>query len=250
MIGMLHRAKAAALVILSVALLAGCRGDEVLIPNSEEPFLNLVLNQRTVSERVGRSGQFAFLLTSGSPAEPARFRCAEHFTMRPTGTTAQFRWRALACSGEVGGYPAVSFNDANHYLPDPTTAEGLGAEAIQPGGAYELLIETGGRTIRGSVRVPVSFSASASEHNGRRMAVWPRVVGAAGYQIRLPDERLVTQTDTSFTVPDEVLRGEQIEIRALDPNLWRYVTEDQLHRSGIDGGFGVFGAISTARLTF
>lgn len=247
--GTIQKARAASLALLAGALLVGCRGDEVLIPNSQEPFLHLVLNQRTASERIGRSGQFAFLLTSGSPAEPAHFRCAERFAMWGGGDAAQFRWRSLDCSGEVGGFPAVSFNDANYYLPDPTTAEGLGAEAIQPGQMYELLIETAGRTIRGSVRVPASFTASLSERDGRRVVTWPKVSGAAGYQIRLPDERLVLQQDTVYTVPDEVGKGERIEIRALDPNLWRYLTEDQVQRSGIDAGFGIFGAITTARLT-
>lgn len=245
------RWRGSALLALMVStLLVGCRGDEILVPNSDEPFLYLVLNERMPNERVGHAGQFGFLLTSGSPAEPARLRCAESFAMRGAGEVARFRWRSLACSGEVGGYPGVSFNDANYYLPDSSTAEGRGAEAIQPDHTYEILIETAGRTIQGSVRVPASFTASVVVRDGQRTAVWPQVAGAAGYQIRLPDDRLILQRDTSYVLPEEAFGGGDAEIRALDPNLWRYVTEDRIARSGIEGGLGVFGAITRARLTF
>jgi hypothetical protein len=244
-----RRAKATVLVIVTGALLAGCRGDEVQVPNSEEPFLYLVLNQRMPSERTGRVGQFAFLFTSGSPAEPARFRCAERFRMRRVSDGAEFGWRSIFCTGETGGYPGVSFNDANYFLPDTATAQGLGAQSLRPGEAYEIQIETGGRVLRGRAGIPAPFTVSLTGHDGRRVLAWPRVAGAAGYQIKLPNDELVTQADTSYTLPSEASGGSRIEVRALDANLWEYANNPRVARAGIDTGYGLFGAISTARLT-
>ncbi|MDP9347857.1 MAG: hypothetical protein M3P24_01725 [Gemmatimonadota bacterium] len=231
------------------ALLMGCAGDAVLVPKSEEPFLYLVLNQRTPNEHMNLVGQFAFLLTSGSPAEPPRFRCAERFRMRRASDGAEFGWRGIQCSGETGGYPGVSFNDANYFLPDTATAQGLGAQSLRPGEAYEIQIETGGRVLRGRAGIPAPFTVSLGERDGRRVLAWPKVAGAAGYQIKLPDDELVTQPDTSYTLPSEASRGSRIEVRALDANLWEYANNARVARAGIDTGYGLFGAITTARLT-
>jgi hypothetical protein len=242
----------AALLAGSVAV-SGCQGDEILAPMSEEPFLYLVLNERSVdrSSVEGQVGQHALLLTTGVATEPPHYRLAERFEMRRASDGTSFAWRSQRTPhGEVGSYPGVALDFWNFHLPD-TAAVGLGAEDLQPGGTYELWIETQGEVIRGRATIPAEFTASVVERgDGRRIAVWPRVSGAAGYRVELSNGDVLVQSDTSYVIPGEVLKGGAIEIDALDPNLFRYLAEGQTARAGIDDGYGVFGAITTVRLEF
>lgn len=245
-------------LILPLALstaVTGCNGSEVLIPSSEEPFLYLVLNERSVDRSRARVGQHALLVTTGSPTEPPRYRRAERFSMHRASDGALFGWEQRNPGTEVTGYPALSLGEPNFLLPDTTPASTLGAKNLTPGETYTLHVETGGAVIRGEVTVPGAFTASVVQRGGRPYAVWPQVPGAAGYgiEIRLSNgnsEKVALQTETVYAIPMEVLAGGELKIRALDPNLYLYTTERRTARAGIDRGYGVFGAVTEARLTF
>lgn len=240
--------RAAALVAAAV-LASACRGDVIVVPVSEEPFLYLVLNERTVdrSTAEGRAGQHALLLTSGSPAQPAHYRLAERFEMRRASDGAAFAWRVRPLTGDVGSFPAVSLDHPNLALP-AAAPPALGADDVAPGETYELRVETGGRVIRGRVAVPARFAATVTERDGRRLAVWPRVPGAAGYRITPGDGPLRIQADTTFAIPDDLPVGSELRIDALDPGLYTFLTDDRTGRAGIDAGYGVFGAVTSATL--
>lgn len=244
-----RRGRWAALLLAGMAA-GGCEGSEIVVPTSEEPFLYLVLNERTVdrSTPAGRVGQHALLLTTGAATESPRYRTAERFDMRRASDGAGFAWRKENVpNGDPGSLPGVSLEYWNFHLPRDAR---LGADALAPGESYELLVESGGEVIRGRVTVPEEFTASTFERDGRRIAVWPRVAGAAGYRIEAADGRVVVQRDTSYVIPDEAIEGGTLDIEALDPNLFTYVADNRTARAGIDRGYGVFGAMTAARIEF
>jgi hypothetical protein len=238
--------------ILTLAALlggtAGCTAAPVAVPDSDEPFLYLVLNQRTPDRNTidGRFAQHAVLLTTGSPAEPVRFRAAERFELRATGDPTLFGWRALPVRGEQGSYPSASLDRPNWILPDTTAAGSASAKDIRPGVRYALTVVTEGRTLRGETVVPDSFSIRTTQDGDRRVAVWPRVRGAAGYRIEFADEAPRVQSDTTFSFPSSARAG-SLTVYAMDPNVYRYTVERRSEREGLDGGFGVFGSVSVAR---
>lgn len=238
-----------AAVLVAAALASACSGDAIVVPVSEEPFLYLVLNERSVdrSSPAGHVGQHALLLTSGSPAQPAHYRRAERFEMRRASDGAAFAWQVRPLTGDVGSFPSVSLDHPNLSLP-AAAPPALGADDIVPGETYELRVETGGRVIQGRVTVPARFAATVAERDGRRVAVWPRVPGAAGYRITPGDGPLRIQADTAFPVPDGLPGGSALRIDALDPGLFTYLTDDRTGRAGIDAGYGVFGALTSATL--
>jgi hypothetical protein len=200
-----------------------------------------VLNERSVdrSSPSGRVGQHALLLTTGPATGSPRYRTADRFEMRRASDGAGFAWRQEKVPNEEpGSFPGVSLDYWNFHLPAAGGAQ-LGAAAVAPGESFELLIETGGEVIRGRVTVPDEFTASA---------VWPRVTGAAGYRIELSNGDVVVQPDTSYVIPADLLGGGTLDIEALDPNLFEYVADDRTARAGIDRGYGVFGAMTAARL--
>lgn len=250
MVRRIGRRTALAALLLAGMGLSGCDGSEIVVPTSEEPFLYLVLNGRTVdrSTPAGRVGQHALLLTTGAATESPRYRTAELFEMRRASDGAGFAWRKEKVPNEdPGSFPGVSLAFWNFHLPGDA---GLGADALAPGESYELLIESGGEVIRGRVTIPAEFTASSFERDGRRIAVWPRVAGAAGYRIEASDGKVVVQRDTSYVIPDEVLGAGALEIEALDLNLFTYVADNRTARAGIDRGYGVFGAMTAARIEF
>ncbi len=231
-----------------LAGVAGCSADPVTVPDSDEPFLYLVLNYRTPDRNMidNRSAQHAVLLTTGSPAEPVRFRAAERFELRAAGDPALFGWTPLPARGEQGSYPSASLDRPNWLLPDIAPPGTRGARDIRPGVQYMLTVATGGRTLRGETVVPDSFAIRTSAEGDRRIAVWPRVRGAAAYQVEFANDPPRVQSDTTFSFPASAPPG-SLTVYAMDPNVYRFTVERRSEREGIDTGFGVFGAVSAAR---
>ena len=238
------------LVIAATAPVA-CAGDEVVVPESEAPYLYLVLNFRTLWTygAVDEQHQLALLLTTGPAIGASEYRTAEHFHMRRASDGARFDWRGHPeLASRMAPDPPELLN-ANYHLPETSGLDGLGADSILPGETYTLEIETGGVTLRGEATVPADFTVSVATRDGRRIAEWPRVEGASGYFVGVYPHPSEMQTDTFFVIPEDVPAGESVRVQALDANLFRYITDDRLGRAGIDAGFGVFGAVSSASTT-
>ncbi len=240
----------------SSATLTGCEGDEITVPVSDEPFLYLVLGERTPSQIYRLTfGQHALLMTVGTPTESVGHRAAGRFEMRRASDGALFGWLQREGSSDVGGYPALTLKAPNFFLPDTTSGPTLGASALEPGGTYTLYIETLGEVIEGRVTIPETFTAKYVRQDGRKIAVWPSVAGAAGYTIEFDLDNgaireTVVQTDTVLPLPEDLSSDGFLEIRAMDPNMFEYTADVQAVRAGIDNGFGVFGAVSIDRLGF
>ncbi|HEY8469722.1 MAG TPA: hypothetical protein VIL18_08770 [Longimicrobiales bacterium] len=242
-----RRAVAAALGL--VALTVGCRADDIVVPESDEPFLFLVLNWRTLSNYdLETFSQHALLITAGSPDESPRYRSAQRFEMRRASDGALFDWRAHTrlYPEASGSIDFIELNWANYYLPQESSGNGLAYRDLEPGETYELEIETEGVVLRGRATIPESFTVSILVQDGRRIAVWPRVRGAGGYIVGVEGE---LQPDTTYVIPADVPAGALLQVRALDENLYRYLADDRVGRSGIDRGYGVFGAVVFAETT-
>lgn len=253
-----HRRIAAllGLVLTTVCGFTGCDGDPITVPEGTDPFLYLVLNERTL-DRVfeGTVGQHGLLVTPGPPTQSARYRTAEEFLMRRGSDGSTFGWEQRETDREVGSYPALDLRGPNLYLPDSASAPLLGALDITPGDTYSLRIVTDGVTMEGEVTVPEQFTAVLDESEGRIVATWPKVAGAAGYGVEVKRDDgephpVTVQTDTVFTVPEVLLSGGELIVRALDPNLYLYNTDTAVRRAGLDAGSGVLGAVTESSIRF
>lgn len=241
------------LLILCVigSFLPACEGEGVTEPARDEPFVYLVLNERSISHYGDPSllSQHALLVTSGVPTESPRYREAQRFEMRAISDRRGFDWRRYdGLLADPGTYSGISMKYANFYLSETASIRGMGAKDLRAGDGYELYIETDGRVIRGATRIPESFIVSLQEHQGRLTAVWPQVKGAAGYRISLSDGASEIRVDTTLMIPDALRAGGLLTVYALDENLYRYTMSDGVGRAGIDGGYGVLGAVSVARV--
>lgn len=239
-------------VVLALVIgwsITGCQGDAVLIPQTEEPFLYIVLNERTL--QVGpdmEHGQHALLLDASSPLEEARFREAERFEMTAASDNALLGWREDRPHNFTGpgSYPAPNMRTWNYHLPDEREAGLGGTGDLLPGAAYRLEIETGDHLITGEVVIPGQIEPRRVTVEGVDMLTWPSVPRAAGYRIFFGLKPRLTP-DTIFPVP----AGQRsARIEAVDANLWAYLTDQDLSRSGIEGARGVLGAVTTATLEF
>lgn len=234
-----------------IASLWACGDGDVVLPRVDEPFLYLVLNERTRDAAIsGTEGQHALLMTVESVLESPVFRSASRFDLREASDTVPFGWHQYEVAGlTVGSYPALSIKGWNFFLADSVAVGRRPAGDLEPGRSYSLTIETGGVTIRGTTVIPDTFSVDAIEGDGVRRLVWPSVSGAGGYRIEAENREVRLQEDTVWAVPDD-LRLPDVTVVALDSNLFRYSVESQLPRAGIDAGLGVFGAISTGRRSY
>lgn len=230
---------------------AGCGTEDVVVPESDEPFLYLVLNWRTLSHYdLETFTQHALLATAGSPSEPPRYRSAQRFEMRRASDRALFDWRAhTPLNPEAGQIDFLELNWGNYYLPEESSGSGLGYRDVEPGETYELGIETEGVVLRGRATIPESFTVSVVVQGGHRIAVRPRVRGAGGYIVGVDTHGDEPQADTTYLIPANVPAGARLEVRAVDENLYRYLSDDRVGRSGIDHGYGVFGAVVIAGAT-
>jgi hypothetical protein len=132
---------------------------------------------------------------------------------------------------------------ANYYLPEESSGNGLAYRDLEPGETYELEIETEGVVLRGRATIPESLAVSVLVQGSHRIAVWPRVRGAGGYIVVADPYPGELQADTTYVIPADVPAGALLQVRALDENLYRYLADERVGRSGIDRGYGVFGAV-------
>jgi hypothetical protein len=246
-VGTLRRVVGIAVLGLSVP--TSCDTSDLLVPVSDEPFFYLVLNERSLSEYSGEFTQHALLLTTGSPLESPDYRIAERFEMRRLTDGASFDWQPYAeARGQTGTKDAISLQGANYHLPLVSTPRGLGVDSLAPGERYEIEIASRGHLIRGKTTIPAAFVARFVAVGEAMHVIWPQVQGAVGYSLTFSSGTVVLQQDTTFR-PESTDRGGTLVIRALDENLYRYMAERDLSRSGITGSYGVIGASSASMIT-
>jgi hypothetical protein len=147
------------------------------------------------------------------------------------------------------------------------------ALTLQPGALYTLRVDQGGQHLEASTRLPGEFNLVEVNGSSRGRALargqpltlrWTRAAGAAVYAVSVesppggPDLGVVPRlpyltSDTSailpFTYAGTGTVPVTVEIRAMDPNLYRASTHHDA-RAGIAGGFGFFGSANVKRYRF
>lgn len=231
---------AARAAVAALCLVAASCSSAPLVPYRTEPFLYLVLGQETA---IGE--QRAFLLTVGSPAY-SEYLPATRFEMRRVQDGAAFPWRDMGQRGVAPAEPTIaSLHDGNYTLPEEGSGSSSGNGDIRPGDTFDLIVEAEGVVMTGRVTMPAEFAVAVLSEP--RRAVWPRVNGAALYSVQLRGYGVAAlQSDTVVLLPEDVPTGTEVRVKALDENLARYVSDESAGRAGLDSGFGVFGAITTA----
>lgn len=225
--------KHALLLLTTVSVVTGCQSD-LAVPEVGEPFFHLVLIPGGNTGGQATGSQYAMALDIMSAAE---FSCrpVEQLDMRRGSDGALFDWRVDGtCDFPPGGIPRPPMA-ACCTLPFEGVGGELGAEALQPGESYSIVVTTGDLTVRGTTTMPGVPQVTVVGAPDAPVAVWSPVPGATGYRV-LDDDYT---TDTTYALPPG--HG-VVQIEALDPNLWVYRTDDQVLSSGIQGALGVFGS--------
>jgi len=235
-------------LVASIALLLAAGCEDPQLPVRDEPLIYVVLNQR--AQAGSPPGQYGFVLETGSIAEP-RYRDADRFTMQRQRDGKPFLWRPTGRTGPTSGdYAGMGMNLGNYYLPDSPSSDGrLGADSIASGERYELTVETRGQVLRGAVTVPGTAVLSAAAVPGGTRVSWPRVAGAGGYSVEARGlTTAALQSDTAFVFSRQGSSPVTVTVKALDPQLFAFQTDERLERAGLEQGYGVFGAITTASI--
>jgi len=229
-------------------MLPGCSSDEITFPENRRPLLYLVLNE--VAPAGGGDVVQPALLLRQIRADSAVFVDGAEFRMTRISDGAEFHWRndRLFGSGPFEDLGSPEPAEGNYLMADSTTDRGLGREALEPGGRYRLRITAGDDQLTGTVTIPDTFSVTVRQREGDPVAVWPRVDGAAGYSVSgrsgSPGSA-VLQTDTTAPLDPAV---DTFTVRALEPQSFRFLSDPNAERAGIEGGLGLFGAIQTVRV--
>jgi hypothetical protein len=191
--------------------------------------------------------QYAAVLTTRTPLE-SPCRSVQRFDMHASGDSMPFGWR-LAGECFTGPTSALDqFTDSCCHLPEVVGPDSLGAVDLIHGETYLIEIETEGRVVRGRATLPADFQVVLVQRDGQRWLAWPRVAGAGGYQVRLSGGGSRLLSDTTLLVePSGSVSG---FVSAIDENLFRYVADEELTSSGVEGAFGVFGAVTIRDFNF
>jgi hypothetical protein len=242
---MVTRALLTSVVLSLTGLTAGCNTDLPHAVRSEEPIINLVLTPDSV-EGTFETGLHALLATTATPAE-LEFRSADRFVMRRATDGALFDWRE---DPNPRGTNGSFFIGGNYVLAESAGPAGLGRRDLAAGETYTLEVSTFGRLITGRVTIPARPQPRLVERSdGHRVVEWRRVTAAGEYDLVVDTDfiREHTTIDTFYVLRDDAPRPEaHFRITAKDTNLVNYLRDAAVLRVGVQGAYGVFGAMSSA----
>lgn len=254
------RVLALAIVVMATASLPGCSPEESLLGSSDEPAVYVILSRDKASYSptgvpVTDSAMYALVVSLGSPLR-SRYRDVELFTMRRVLDGAELAWVEFPRSGDVRprGGTIMQVDVGNWILSETRVGSRLGRDSLTDGTHYELEVMTEGRSIAGSAVLPGTPSIEFVESAEGTVAHWPSATGAAAYWVVADTDGAATLTlDTLYVLKRNLPPGPQppgppyIRVIAIDANLHAMLTDTLLYRSGVQGGYGVFGATSSAR---
>jgi len=228
-------------LVLVALLLAGC--DTTVQPPIPNPPDSLAVYSVVTA---GDSSQYAVV---------ARPRAADERPLRYVqDATVEIAGRQLLVVPEdsisLGGFDPLTppgESDAN-YVADSLS--------VQPGETVRLRVSTDTREMTGTVRVPGTFTGVVDSMTVR----WRPSAGAQTYRVRVRRyddigdvewEYVTTTDDTTTTISEESDQyggsfqpgPHEVLVTAVDPNLAGY-RDEGVRRSGVEGGFGFFGALT------
>jgi hypothetical protein len=176
--------------------------------------------------------------------------------MRRVSDGALFDWRIVAQPDTaVGkGSQRVSYSEANYELLRIGTGGLLGRQDIRAGETYSLSVEVQGAILTGTVTVPgVPLIVRSPDLLSADSVVWHTASWASGYSIVTQDFFPLSDftTDTVYRFDsrlDDNLSNKGTTVRAYEAQLFAYLTDRRVGRSGVKGGLGVFGAYNADSL--
>lgn len=242
----------AAAVAAALSAFACSGGDRVVLPQSEELMLSLVIAPDDAAP--SRVSLHAFLLRADNPLR-SRYIVATRFEMRRARDSALFDWRAVTppdtAVGRGGQF--VLYSEGNYELPSVGSAPRLGRQDIRSGETYTLVVETEGRIVTGSVTVPgVPTIVRNMDMFSHDSVAWAASGGASGYSIVTQDffplSDFTTDTLYHFDTRNDNRSTKGTVVRAYEHQLFSYLTDRRLGRSGLIGALGVFGAYNSDSL--
>ena len=239
---------------LGVALLiaSACHMGERLLGHTNEPAVYMILSLPDSLDATTDSALYALLVTATSPLE-AEYRGADRIGLMRVSDGASYAWRQLPRSGAVPlGRGGVALpDDGNLALLWTSSSDGGGRESLMLGETYQLHVESNGRLITGSASMPGPVAVSILAGDGT--VYWNRAPHGVAYFVIVDtdDPGAIVTTDTSYTLLfnrplSQRPSPELVRVIAMDANLTRYFTDTSVTRSGVQGAFGVFGALSRA----
>lgn len=238
--------------VIASLLICACAGDQIVMPDSKEVFVLVMLAPDAAAP--ASKDLYAFLLRAGTPLN-SPYLTADRFEMRRASDGALFDWTVVPTRDSfVVGVYGVGLSDANYMLPRVGSAGRLGRQDLQAGETYTLIILVDGTTITGQVTIPgvPTINRAIAYTTGDSMA-WRRVAGVPGYSVTTQDFFPIFEftKDTTFRFDAPILNnqnGHGTVVRAYDPQLFLYETDERAGRAGIIGALGVFGAYNTDSL--
>lgn len=234
--------------LLLCAGCAGCAGDRLVMPNSDEIFVYVVLAPDAASP--ASRDLHAWLFKAGTPIR-SPFLTATRFEMRRASDGSLFDWRLVPTADSiVVAATAVDSRDGNYSLPRVGTSGRLGRADLQADETYTLLVEVGGRTVTGQVTIPgVPVISRTPELANADSLIWRRVAGAGGYSVDTQDFYPIFDftTDTVFRFDSRILNHGTV-VRAYESQLFAYTVDERVGRAGVVGALGVFGAYNADSL--
>ena len=245
---------------VGIAGLFGCADEAATSPVSNDPFVYLILVPEPIPTQApppADSSILALLVTAGSPAR-SPFRRAERFEIRRVSDGSVFRFtnRNLELTLPPVDHRGVSIESANYVLKHANSlGGGLGSSALLPLDSYDLLIETEGRVINGRVTIPQRPSPRLVMSGTKRFVVFSPAAGAAAYFVsadtELAPDRFVKDTIVELLYDRDarfITAPPEFRVTALDANLFLYLSDANTSKAGVDGGLGLFGAASSAKI--
>ncbi len=225
-------------IALALLLAAGC--DTAVQPPIPEPPDSLAVYSAV---RAWDSTQYA-VVTTPRAADQRPLQFVQDATVQIGGQTLTV---IPEDSIQPGGYRPLTppGQERANYRTDSLH--------VAPGETIDLRVTREEKTVMGTVQVPGAFRGSVDG-----MTVhWSPSAGAAAYRLRVRryengDDQwqfLTTSRDTSVTIDRDGSYGtfqpglHEVLITAVDSNLMAY-RDKEISHSGVEGGFGFFGAIT------
>ncbi len=234
-----------ALGILSAfTLLSSCDAAKTLNPRTEEPILLLVLSDSASNPL--QPQLTALLANSGRPSR-LEYRLAQTFRMTRERDGAEFAWRTSPPPPRPGG--AFFPSTGNYVLDERSSAAGLGREALRVGETYALEVVSEGRRIIGSARIPMNPTLKLESDGVVHRVVWQRIPGVERFLVFGPGlDAFVPITDTFVVLPRQPGTTSTVLVFALDSSYGQYLRDSTVFSAGLQGAYGVFGAVSASSI--
>ena len=226
----------------------GCAPESPIIVRTDEPMVYVILTPDSLISPLPEL--HGLLANTGTPVT-VEYLTADRFVMRRVSDGAIFDWQ-LDTSPQPSSVPF----GGNYVLAESANSRGLGRRDLEAGERYTLEVSISDRTITGRVTIPSHPAPHlVVKSNGVRVVEWPRIAAAGEYRLDIESEfpRNYATRDTFFVLKDAPPGGQwpahpQFSITAIDTNWYRYSRDNTAVRAGVQGGFGVFGAMSASSI--